>query len=211
MTTSTQPTDSLADSAQIAAIVRLVMQRLAGNPETTLAHPTNQTAVSISDRVITVATIESVSGHPSQVFVDMKAIVTPAAKDEAARRGIEITRSVEIPLAMQPQTKANTNTNAGPINQFITDSSEPNRAIAAIGQLSARGINAIGCHVVLSDTPAVDLHRIIANQGKRAAMVAAMADVGRFAAELDPEVWVLDMKKLNLVAAVNAVARIAKS
>ena len=209
MTTSTQPTDSPADSAQIAAIVRLVMQRLAGNPETTLAHPTNQTAVSISDRVITVATIESVSGHPSQVFVDMKAIVTPAAKDEAARRGIEITRSVEIPLAMQPQTKANTN--AGPINQFITDSSEPNRAIAAIGQLSARGINAIGCHVVLSDTPAVDLHRIIANQGKRAAMVAAMADVGRFAAELDPEVWVLDMKKLNLVAAVNAVARIAKS
>ncbi|MEL6108724.1 MAG: hypothetical protein AAFU85_22180 [Planctomycetota bacterium] len=46
--------------------------------------------------------------------------------------------------------------------------------------------------------------------GRRAVMVTAFSDVERFAQELDPDVWVLDRKRINLVAAVNAAARIAQ-
>lgn len=46
--------------------------------------------------------------------------------------------------------------------------------------------------------------------GRRAVMVTAFSDVERFGQELNPDVWVLDRKRINLVAAVNAAARIAQ-
>ncbi|MEO1529689.1 MAG: hypothetical protein AAFX06_30070 [Planctomycetota bacterium] len=46
--------------------------------------------------------------------------------------------------------------------------------------------------------------------GRRAVMITAFSDVERFMQELRPDVWVLDRKRINLVAAVNAAARIAQ-
>jgi hypothetical protein len=40
-------------------------------------------------------------------------------------------------------------------------------------------------------------------------MISALADVDRFFLELDPTVWVLDMARINLISAVNIVARIS--
>jgi hypothetical protein len=39
-------------------------------------------------------------------------------------------------------------------------------------------------------------------------MIAMATDIQRFADELAPTIWVLDMKRLNISAATNVVARI---
>ena len=76
-------------------------------------------------------------------------------------------------------------------------------------QLGRRGIELPpGTQVLWTDGPA----KAVVEQcraGHQAVMISAYSDVERFAEELSPSVWVLDRKKLNLVAAVNATARIA--
>lgn len=76
-------------------------------------------------------------------------------------------------------------------------------------QLQRRGVALpAGSDVVWTDQPATAVFEQC-RSGRRAVMVSAFSDVERFTDELSPEVWVLDRKKLNLVAAVNAAARIA--
>jgi hypothetical protein len=41
-------------------------------------------------------------------------------------------------------------------------------------------------------------------------MIATATDIQRFADELAPSVWVLDMKRMNIAAATNAVAQITQ-
>lgn len=232
--------NSTIDQAYIARVVRQVIARLkqpgmplgTGTPQgtgTTLpaATRTNQTAASISDKIVTANLVEQLAGKPSQVFVGSKAIITPAAKDVAKQRGITITRSVELPKSQIPAqvsanttSSASTNTTASPVTtsrgktsstttQNITDTQDPGRAIAVAQQLSRRGIQSGSAQIVLSDTPAADVFRLCSG-GQRAAMVGSTNDVSRFANELQPTVWVIDMKQMNLIAAVNAAAQIAK-
>jgi hypothetical protein len=47
-------------------------------------------------------------------------------------------------------------------------------------------------------------------RGEVAVMISLLDDVARFAHECRPTCWVLDMKRLNLSAAANVAARIAK-
>ena len=223
--------NSTIDPAYIARVVRQVIARLkqpgmplgTGTPlGTTLATATqtNQTAASIRDNIVTANLIERLAGNPSQVFVGSKAIVTPAAKDAAKQCGVTITRSVELPKSQTPApqittSSATTSTTASPAKtnstttQNITDAQDPERAIAVAHQLSRRGVQSGSAQIVLSDTPAVDVFRLCSG-GQRAAMVGSTNDVGRFADELQPTVWVIDMKQMNLIAAVNAAAQIAK-
>ena len=42
-------------------------------------------------------------------------------------------------------------------------------------------------------------------------MVGSIEDVNRFASELEATVWVLDMKRLNLTAALNVAAQISRT
>ncbi len=42
-------------------------------------------------------------------------------------------------------------------------------------------------------------------------MVGSIEEVQRFASELEATVWVLDMKRLNLTAAVNVAAQISRT
>ena len=93
------------DPAYIAMVVRKVIARLKNQTNATIpnqSHPTfktqtNSTAASTSEKVITAASIDQLTGSPKELFVDAKAIVTPAAKDAAKERGIQISRSVELP------------------------------------------------------------------------------------------------------------------
>ena len=83
------------------------------------------------------------------------------------------------------------------------------RDSALESQLQRRGIALpVGTDVLWTEQPAKAVFEHC-QSGRRAVMVAAFSDVERFADELRPEVWVLDRKKLNLAAAVNATARIA--
>ena len=173
------------DSALVAALVREVIARLQQQDTTTS-----------NDRVISLETIQA--HQTTQLAIAPSAVVTPAASDEARRRGITIQR------IDQPATRTNQST-----TYSVIDADNPKRAETVHDQLQRRGASPNSATVVLSDTPAAEVHRQML-AGKRATMVAAVADVPRFAAELDPQVWVLDMKRLNIPAAVNTVAKIAQ-
>ena len=146
-----------------------------------------------------VISLETIQAHPStQLTVASSAVVTPAARDEARRRGITIQRVDETAKPTKLSTPDN-----------IIDTDNPKRAETVHDQLQRRGVSLGAATIVLSDAPAAEVYRQIV-AGKRAAMVATLADVPRFAIEIDPEVWVLDMKTLNIPAAANTVAMIAQ-
>lgn len=198
------------DPAYIAMVVRKVIARLKNQTNATIpnqSHPTfktqtNSTAASTSEKVITAASIDQLTGSPKELFVDAKAIVTPAAKDAAKERGIQISRSVELPTEQIPQPTNQTSTG-------IIDTSQPQRAASIADQLSRRSLPTDGLQIVLSETPASDVFRYC-SEGQRSAMVTTVADVDRFAKELRPTVWVFDMKRMNFMAAVNAAAAVAR-
>lgn len=189
----------------VAQIVRKVIARLRNTHAAQLNTNTNATAASISDKVVTAHTIESVAGTPAEVFVAPSAVVTPAALDVAKQRGIRINRTIDVPPAQQPSQHLPQH------NHRITDTEQPLRAQSLRQQLMKRGITELNSQrIILSDTPATDLHRCIATESCRAAMVSSMNDVDRFHRELQPSVWVFDMGRMSLIAAVNAAARIAQ-
>ncbi|NND95906.1 MAG: hypothetical protein HKN47_01100 [Pirellulaceae bacterium] len=193
-------TNQSIDPAIIAAIVGKVIMRIRQTSQPTV---TDATAASVDDKIVTVATIDQLTGTPSQLFIDAKAIVTPAARDAASDRGIVITRSVSLPPAQRPKPIEST-------SQEIIDIQHPERAIAVAAQLARRGIASLGgTRVVLSETPAADVFDFCQRKRERAVMVTTIHDVDRFERELKPTIWVLDMKRLNLIAAVNIAARIA--
>lgn len=195
MENSAKLTDAATDQAFIAAIVRKVIDRLQQSDSSC----NNTPVVTANNNLVTVETIQQHSGSP--LIVAMSAVITPAARDEAQRRGISIQR--------RAATKAATNvTPAASASENIIDKQDPERGQAVRHQLGRRGVHLGALRIVLTDQPAREVHDQVIG-GNRAAMVTAIADVQRFASELSPNVWVLDMKRFNIPAAVNVVVKIA--
>lgn len=192
-------TKPLADSERVASIVREVLARLT-NPETT--RPDHHSMV-ISDQVISVDTVRQIPKQVNQLIVGQDSLVTPAASDELASRQIKLQRHGQPAEAHHPRDQSH--------ELRITDTANPQRAVAVAGQLERRGVPPCNATIVLSETPARDVHHYGTLPGERAAMINALSDVDRFAAELNPTVWVLDMARINFVAAVNIVTRISTS
>lgn len=226
--------DSATTSQELLErVVREVLARLA--PEA-IARSTAR-PIQVAERVVTVATITGLPAATRQIELAGDAIVTPAAVDEAKHRGIAISRGMATTaggaIHGRPAGQSNTEPTSGPRSRelrsgesrlegprvsgstvgdspppLITDREHPARAESVLAQLARRGIHGNqGVKIVLSDHPAKSLHEeTIA--GRRVAMVRRYADVDRFAAELQPDCWVLDMVDLNPVATVNAAQRI---
>lgn len=91
----------------------------------------------------------------------------------------------------------------------LSDRNDPHRAAAVRQQLQRRGVALAAAKVILTDAPARETFEQIRG-GQRAATITTINDVERFAAELSPDTWILDMQRLNLPAATNVVARIAR-
>ena len=179
------------DPVRIAAIVRKVIARLTEPNQVTADTP------EIGVRtVISVKTIEQQTGK--HLLVSDSAVITPAARDEARLQGIRIERTNETTVKPDQPTTEN-----------ISDIDNPQRAETIRHQLDRRGIDLNEINVVLTDSPALEVHRQISG-GQSAAMVTEISDVERFHSELSPSVWVLDMKRLNIPAAVNAAAKISQ-
>ncbi len=189
----------------LASIVREVLARLNG-----------ESVPVIADRVVTVATIEQLPSATREVAIAVNALVTPAAADEAKQRGITMVRRT----ANESQTASQVNVHRGPRTPPDVSTGEPHgevtivdgerteRAEGIIAQLTRRGIAvSAGPRIVLSDHPAKTVHQETV-AGRRAAMVRRYSDVDRFANELRPNCWVLDMIDLNPIAAVNTAQRI---
>ena len=184
MTNDAKGNDTTIDAAQVAELVRRVIARL--------QQPTTDT----DPRLVTLETIEQ---HESgQLIIAKSAVVTPAARDEARRRGIAIQRRNE-----------SITTTTETANLDIVDSDAPERAKAILQQLQRRGVELGTTKIILSEAPASETYKQITG-GHRAAMITSITDVERFATELDPTVWVLDMKRFNIPAAVNTVVKISQ-
>jgi hypothetical protein len=211
-----------ADPELIARVVREVLARLR---RTSISKSASGGHV-LRERVITAAAVSGLPGSVDQLHVPADAVITPAARDELRSRGAKVVRSGsetndtigagrELAEISSPSAASSP---AAPVSSAsrdegraggVTDSQDPGRAESVTTQLIRRGFSAEAARVVLTDTPAIDLHRWNA-AGHRAAMVRDLRDVGRFAGELDPTVWILDMAEMNLIAAVNATCRILR-
>lgn len=197
-----------SDSVNIAEIVRQVLARLnshterEGKPET--ADPAKQqqkTSSALTAKIITSRTIEALSAQTAQVFISPTAIITPSARDDARSRNIEIHRTVQIPDNQQPDQQ----------KIEIIDYEQPERAKAVKQQLAWRGITAGTGKIILTETPAREVHFQCARNNEVAVMIGSFNEVRRFSDEITPTVWVLDMQRLTFSAAVNTVAQISKT
>lgn len=186
------------DMNQITAIVREVIRRLRSE-----TNPCADGQV-ISDRVVTARTIEQIGSSQKVVVVREGAVITPAAKDVARELGIDI---VCGSITDKPETEPNHTTTNGTC--LLTDPDDPQRGAAVATQLKKRNVNLRGTRIVLTDSPAAMVVAEV-RRGEVAVMISSLAEVDRFARECSPTVWVLDMKRLNLPAAVNVAAAIAK-
>lgn len=196
------PITHTIDAARIAAVVREVIARIQNQTIQTI--PSKATGTRIPDKVVTIATLDALPSCPGQILIEAKAIVTPAARDEAKLRGITIERSSEQPAKQIPEPAKTA------AHQELVDNTNPERATTVLAQLSRRGVNMIGSKIVLSETPAADVFRFCSGEKERAVMLTSISEIARFASELKPTVWVFDMQRMNLMTAVNAAVQIAQ-
>ena len=196
------------ESINIAEIVRQVLARLASTAETKdstqIANTTTQkqtTSAALTEKIITSRTIQELSKQTSQIFVSPTAIITPSARDDARSRNIEIQRTVPLPEGQQPDQQ----------KIEIIDYAQPERAQAVKQQLAFRGITNGTGKIVLTETPAKEVHFQCARKNEVAVMIGCFDDIQRFADEITPTVWILDTQRLNFTAVVNAVAQISKT
>jgi hypothetical protein len=195
------------DPDVVARVAREVIARLTASAGT----PSADTAV--AEGIITADSIRSLPGNPDRLLVGRRAVITPAARDEASERGISIetTATTETPLFDNARRIPTQNPVAIASTRLdITDTHQPERADIIVRQLATRGIVDMHSQIVLSDTPAAEVYRRCTQTGRRAVMIASIADVDRFATELEPDTWILDTLRINLVTAVNIIARIAQ-
>jgi len=182
----------------IAGIAREVIRRLRDRAEQT---PTLPDAALPAEKLITIETLDRYPGASEIIAVD-GAIVTPAAREEAIVRGIKIQYGATSNGLCQARSGANARR---------TNASEAAAPEMLLTPLARRSISLpAGVEVLWTNEPAMEVFRRCGG-GQRAAMVSTFSDVERFANELSPNVWVLDRQKLNLVAAVNVAARIARA
>ncbi len=198
MTTPTLPSaNTTIDPALVSEIVRRVLTRMrAGKPiENTTPDPL---------RLVTVDTVVAhATSNDRSIRVNGKSVITPAARDEAKRRGIKFvtdgTAHHRLPIGV-----------ATMIN--IIDTTEPAWTQSVVAGLARRGIDAStnesGTVLVITDTPAKLTHQYSVTGNHRAAMLTTISDVDRFWRELRPNVWVVDKTRVNLPTIVNIAARI---
>ena len=196
------------ESINIAEIVRQVLARLDSaadtNHSTQIANSITQkqtTSAALTEKIITSRTIQELSNQTSQIFVSPTAIITPSARDDARSRNIEIQCTVQLPEGQQPDQQ----------KIEIIDHAQPERAQAVKQQLAFRGITHGTGKIVLTETPAKEVHFQCARNNEVAVMIGSFDDIQRFSDEITPTVWVLDMQRLTFSAVVNAVAQISKT
>ncbi|MBB3207727.1 hypothetical protein FHS27_003554 [Rhodopirellula rubra] len=205
---------STGAAIDIESIVRRVLSELKvmGNQDAA-AKPTGPLV--ITKRVIALTDVEAIATTVKQIELPSRAVVTPAARDELRHRGITITKTntntdqtaTATPTttpAVQPGTRAIDLQTDGDVSATMLSSVKK--------QLTLRGIrlcNRASVTVILSSRPATTAHHSCG--GDRCVVsINRLDDVRRFLAELSPNVFVLDVMHLHLVAITGAITTIAK-
>jgi hypothetical protein len=200
-------TDTAYDARWIQKIVSEVLRRL--------REPLSSKDLSehkINQRVVTAETIESLGPAAVKWMLRSDAVVTPAAKDLARQKGIELSRCPG-PIDQTsciPQHRDNSHLNNARLeSDQLIDTDDAARGRSIMEQLRKRNVTNWNTRILLSNSPAATVVREV-NRGEIAVMISSLDQIDRFAAECAPTTWVLDMKQLNLAAATNVAAQIAK-
>ena len=195
------------DRNVIEEITRQVIAQLRSNQaqapadDLTATSQTNRIASAINEKVISEEVITKIPRDISVALIRHAAVLTPSAIDESKRRQLEITRLDDT--AVSGSSNPTTST-------LILDRDNSIRANSLANQLHHRGLPKNHARIVLSDTPAKELMLQINEHQQIATIVGSIEEVKRFSAELDLTCWILDMKRLNFMSAVNVATAIAR-
>lgn len=195
------------DRNVIEEITRQVIAQLRSNQaqapadDLTATSQTNRIASAINEKVISEEVITKIPRDVSVALIRHDAVLTPSAIDESKRRQLEITRLDDT--AVSGSSNPTTST-------LILDRDNSIRANSLANQLHHRGLPKNHARIVLSDTPAKELMLQINEHQQIATIVGSIEEVKRFSAELDLTCWILDMKRLNFMSAVNVATAIAR-
>ncbi len=161
-------------------------------------------------RVIALEDLKSVPSTVNTLQVGVHAVVTPAARDELRQRGIKLSRSETASTG----NAAKQNVQAGSRAIHLQRDGDVSDAFYAAvkKQVTSRGVrlcSKASLSVILSSRPATTAHHE-SGPGRCVVSINRVDDVSRFMAELSPNVFVLDVKHLHLVAISGAITTIAK-
>lgn len=208
---STRSAPSPIDPALLAEIVRRVYARLQETQTPLATQPLDVAPV----KLVTAATVVafSASGHRT-IPLAPRAVITPAAQDEAKRLGLRLDRANSV-----NRSPASGNAAAAPsiptATLGIVDTTDDSWAASVVSQLARRGVVATTSsapqRIVVTDHPARQTHEYSASGSHRAVMLQRATQVERFRRELDPDVWVIDKTEVNLPVLVNIAVRIAQT
>lgn len=160
--------------------------------------------MTLNDTVI-VADSVSALDPGTVVLVSPRSVITPAAKDVARERQIEIKR--RPPNADSIGSSAAVTSPDAATSGSLVNRSGRNWSASIEHQLNLRGVTPSSSTIVLSTEPAKETYQQI-QSGRRAVSISRWIDVARFQTELAPDTWVLDVAEMNLMEAVNLIARI---
>jgi len=83
----------MASAIDIEEIVRAVLRQLQGEPQGTIAAPAPNRTLELTDKLVTLATLENRLTGIDQLALRAGAVVTPAVLDELRSRGITVVRT----------------------------------------------------------------------------------------------------------------------
>lgn len=204
------PSDTI-DPRMVQGIVREVLERLRPDaPEAAPAVPEL-----FNHRLITVETLQQIGLGQTRIVVPARAIVTPAAADEAKLRNLIIERACPAATAAAVQPVQ--------ASLWIADADREQRAAAISTQLNSRGVNIatralcdaidglvdgeVKTVVVLAELPATVVCNACRQTKVRAAAIRTLDELQRIEPALHPNLWVLDMHSMALPQAVALVER----
>ena len=207
-----EPVSGRAETVTERVVSAAVIQRVAGKTKRLNIHPQAVVTPAARDEarhhgITLVRGLDELASGP------VEATQCRSGAARASGRGGRFSATAPgNPVASSAQTTSSAQGGSGSSGdppRAISDPERPERAESVAAQLARRGVTG-EARIVLSDRPAAEVQRRAA-AGERAAMIRAIGDVERFDAELQPQVWVLDMVDLNWIAAVNVAARILRT
>jgi len=205
---STLPSSASLSTVDIESIVRKVLDRVKRQQNAEPRRSDNSDAYLISDKVVSVSTIESLPKTVTRVMISAGTIVTPAARDELRLRG----------LSFEDTSKSVTASNGAgdasriKVRLLCVDDDHEALLPALSRQVSLRGVDVCprgAVSAIVSSKPAKTvLDQFFA--GRAAVLIQRLADIPRFAREIRPRVFVLDRECLSLTEMTNAVVAISR-
>lgn len=172
---------------------------LTGKPEESDGH-----CFSFAERVISVDSLAEVPADAARVLVENSTVITPAARDLARQRGIVWVRQGETPLQARDVL-------------LIADTDSSARAAGLSHQLASRGLTATptdadallkqvqdgrASGIALSDLPAGFVCMACRNESIRAATISELNELNPIASQMQPNLWVIDMRRVTLSKAI---------